>query len=64
MQLNYGESTSQISGADDKKIVIDFESDDYICKAAKNIEEAAVLIENGFEYVTDFQDTKLFRKRK
>ena len=28
------------------------------------IDEAKALIENGFEYVTDFQDTKLFRKRK
>jgi integrase len=44
--------------------LVNFESDDYICKVAKNIEEATQLIENGFEYVTDFQDTKLFRKRK
>jgi len=44
--------------------LVNFESDDYSCKVAKTIEEASALIEIGFEYVTDFQDTKLFRKRK
>ncbi|MGO9643630.1 MAG: tyrosine-type recombinase/integrase [Candidatus Bathyarchaeia archaeon] len=44
--------------------LIDFETEDYVCKVAKTISEASSLIENGFEYVTDFQDTKLFRKRK
>lgn len=40
------------------------ESDDYHCKTANNIKEATQLIENGFEYVTEIDGTKLFRKRK
>lgn len=44
--------------------LINFEGDDFTCKTAKTIEEAKGLIEAGFEYVTDIQDIKLFRKRK
>jgi integrase len=44
--------------------LVTFESDDYVCKVAKTVEEAKTLIETGFEFVTDFQDAKLFRKRK
>jgi hypothetical protein len=39
-------------------------SDDYIVKTASTIEEATKLLEVGFEYVTDMDDRKLFRKRK
>jgi hypothetical protein len=35
-----------------------------VCKAAKILKEVAELIEYGFEYVTDFENSKLFRKRK
>src|SRR5271157_2378004 len=38
--------------------------DDYVCKVAKSLKECEELIESGFEYVTDFEDFKLFRKRK
>ena len=38
--------------------------DDYTSKAAKTEAEALSLIEAGFDYVCDFQDVKLFRKRK
>jgi len=38
--------------------------DDFICKAAKTVEEAKVLIESGFEFVCDLDNYKLFRKRK
>jgi len=31
---------------------------------AESVEEAQKLVEAGFEYVCDFEDTKLFRKRK
>ncbi len=44
--------------------LISFKDDDYVCKVAKSIEESTSLIENGFEYVTDFEEAKLFRKRK
>jgi hypothetical protein len=39
-------------------------SEDYVCKAAKNIDEAIQLIEQGFEYVTEIDGNKLFKKRK
>jgi len=44
--------------------LVNWESDEYMCKVANNIEEAKQLIESGFEYVTDYGDKKLFRKRK
>lgn len=39
-------------------------SEEFICEAAKNIQEASKLIEGGFEYVTEMEGIKLFRKRK
>ena len=44
--------------------LVNFESDDYVCKVAKTVEDAKTLIETGYEFVTDVQDAKLFRKRK
>jgi integrase len=44
--------------------LISFKDDDYVCKVASSVEEGRMLIENGFEYVTDFEHVKLFRKRK
>ena len=44
--------------------LVDFQNDDYVCKAAKTVDEARALVETGFEYVTDVEGTKLFRKRK
>jgi hypothetical protein len=44
--------------------VINFESEDYHSATAKNIEEAAKLIETGFEYVCTHDSIMLFRKRK
>ena len=38
--------------------------DDYTCKTATNINDATQLIENGFEYITEIDGYKLFRKRK
>ena len=40
------------------------QNEEYICKTAKSVEEARELIESGFEYVTDLDSCKLFRKRK
>ena len=42
----------------------DLGGDDYTCKSAKFIDEAQKLIEVGFEYVTEMDGIKLFRKRK
>jgi integrase len=44
--------------------LINFEREDYVCKCARTIEEATALIEAGFEYVTDMDSVKIFRKRK
>lgn len=41
-----------------------FQDNDYVCKAAKTLVEATQLIEAGFEYVTEMENVKLFRKRK
>jgi len=44
--------------------LINFDSEEYICKAATDVEEAKLLIEQGFEYITEMDGVKLFRKRK
>jgi len=45
--------------------LVNFENEDErICKAARTVKEAKVLIEQGFEYVCAVEDAKLFRKRK
>jgi len=38
--------------------------DSYICKTASNADEASELIELGFDYVTEMDGLKLFRKPK
>lgn len=40
------------------------ENDQWTCKTANNVTEATALIEAGFEYVTEIDGTKLFKKRK
>jgi hypothetical protein len=40
------------------------DADDFQVKVADTVEEACKLIETGFEYVTDIDGKKLFRKRK
>jgi len=44
--------------------LVDFGGDDYVCKVARTVDEAKALVEGGFDYVTDIEDLKLFRKRK
>lgn len=44
--------------------LIDVKSDEYVCKTAETIEEAAKLIEAGFDHVCEIGGIKLFRKRK
>jgi len=39
-------------------------NDEYYVKVAHNPKEACALVEAGFEYVTDMEDAKIFRKRK
>ena len=40
------------------------QTDEWVCKVAKSVAEASELIESGFEYVTEMDGVKLFRKRK
>jgi len=45
--------------------LLQFEKDDnYTCKVAQTVEQATELIESGFEYVTEMDGLKLFKKRK
>ena len=44
--------------------LVNLESDEYVSKVAWNLEEACKLVECGFDYVTDVEGAKLFRKRK
>ena len=44
--------------------LISFKDDEYICKAARTVDEAKDLVEDGFDYVTEIDGLKLFRKRK
>jgi len=44
--------------------LIGFESDEYSSAVARSLDEARKLVEAGFEYVTDVEGNKLFRKRK
>jgi len=44
--------------------ILETNSDEWTCKVAKNLDEATQLIESGFEYVTEIDGVKLFRKRK
>ncbi len=44
--------------------LVDFGGDEYVCKVAKTVDDAKGLIESGFDYVTDVEGMKLFRKRK
>jgi integrase/recombinase XerD len=46
------------------QLLVDEQEDNYTCKVAQNVEQATDLIENGFEYVTEIDGLKLFRKRK
>ena len=44
--------------------LISFESDEYHSATATTVQDAQKLVEAGFEYVCEFDDAKLFRKRK
>ena len=44
--------------------LVTFEADEYITKRTNDINEAEELLKAGFDYVTDMEGYKLFRKRK
>jgi hypothetical protein len=39
-------------------------SDDYHVKVTHDLKEACQVVETGFEYVTEMESSKIFRKRK
>jgi len=41
-----------------------FESDEYVSKVARSVDDGCKFVEAGFEYVCDFDGAKLFKKRK
>jgi hypothetical protein len=43
---------------------VEFEGDEYHSAIADNVEEAKKLIEAGFEYVCNHNESMIFRKRK
>ena len=44
--------------------LVNFQEDDYTAKVAHSEKEVCQLIEAGYEYVCEYGDTRIFRKRK
>jgi integrase len=44
--------------------LIDFQDDEFTSAVARTLQEACQLVEAGFEYVTEMDGVKIFRKRK
>jgi hypothetical protein len=44
--------------------ICNIKSKEYVCKVAHGIAQTKALIEDSFEYVTDMDGFKIFRKRK
>ena len=47
-----------------EKALFNETDDSFIVKIAETLEEACKLLEVGFEYITDMDGKKLFKKRK
>jgi hypothetical protein len=44
--------------------MVEFKNEEYVSATASTIEDAKKLVEAGFEYVTEVDGVRLFRKRK
>jgi hypothetical protein len=44
--------------------LIEFKEDSFTVKVASSIEEFTGLLESGFEYIADYGEAKVLRKRK
>jgi site-specific recombinase XerC len=45
--------------------LVDFEDDgQYLVKVARDLDEYTEFLENGFEYISDYDNLKVLRKRK
>ena len=67
MKLNTLKVTNQTdnNSQETKNIIFQSdENDEWIVKGVKTVQEATELIAVGFEYVTEIEGFKLFRKRK
>jgi hypothetical protein len=40
--------------------LINVESDEWVCKVASNVQEAVMLVEAGFEYITSLRERRFF----
>jgi len=47
-----------------EEVMVTAKSDEYIVKTAMTVAEATKLLEVGFEYITEVEGVKMFRKRK
>jgi hypothetical protein len=47
-----------------EKAIFKDTNDEFTVKVAETLDEACKLLEVGFEYVTDMEGKKIFRKRK
>jgi len=48
----------------DKILFDNKRNEEFHVKVAKNLDEACELVKVGFEYVTEYEDRKIFRKRR
>ena len=44
--------------------LVNFEDDEYTVRVSKDLDEAIKLLETGFEYVTDYNNRKVFKKKE
>jgi len=44
--------------------LVDVRDDEYISATATNVKKACELVESGFEYVTEIEGVRIFRKPK
>jgi hypothetical protein len=44
--------------------LVEFKDDEYTVKVATDLKDACSLVEAGFDYVTEMDGNKIFRKRK
>lgn len=44
--------------------LVNFDSDEYDVQITEDLAEAKKLLEAGYDYITDMESRKLFRKRK
>lgn len=47
-----------------EQALFQFMTDEFICKIAKSLKEASDVVEAGFDYVTEMDGCKIFKKRK